>query len=420
MGRGLTTATADDRLYTMSNNHTDDTPTEQESTESESESPEFETRAIHAGQEPDPATGAVMPPIHTSSTFAQDGPGEDRGYEYARTGNPTRTTLEANLAALEGGAYGRAFASGMAAINTVLNLLESGDHVVTGDDIYGGTHRLFRQVYEDYDLSFSFVDTTDPAAVRAAVGPDTELVWVETPTNPLLRVNDIAALADIAHANDALCAVDNTFATPYLQRPLEHGADIVSHSLTKYIGGHSDVVGGALVTDDSHLDERFGFYQNSVGATPDPFACFLVLRGVKTLPVRMDRHCENASTLARRLQDHPDVSTVYYPGLETHSAHDLAAAQMDDFGGMVSFELDASIDQTATFVSETELFTLAESLGGVESLIEQPATMTHAAIPREERLEAGLTDGLVRASVGVESVEDLWADVEQAIATALA
>jgi cystathionine gamma-lyase len=380
----------------------------------------FETRAIHAGQEPDPATGAVMPPIHTSSTFAQDGPGEDRGYEYARTGNPTRTTLEENLAALEGGAHGRAFASGMAAINTVLNLLESGDHVVAGDDIYGGTHRLFRQVYEDYDLSFSFVDTTDLAEVSDAVRPATELVWVETPTNPLLRVNDIGALAEIAHDADALCAVDNTFATPYLQRPLEHGADIVSHSLTKYVGGHSDVVAGALVTDDDHLDERFGFYQNSVGATPDPFACFLVLRGTKTLPVRLDRHCANADTLAQRLQAHPDVSRVYYPGLESHPGHDLAAAQMDDFGGMVSFELDASIDETATFVSETEVFTLAESLGGVESLIEQPATMTHAAIPREKRLAAGLTDGLVRASVGVEHVEDLWADIEAAIETALA
>jgi cystathionine gamma-lyase len=379
----------------------------------------FETRAIHAGQEPDPETGAVMPAIHTSSTFAQDAPGEDRGYEYARTGNPTRTVLEENLATLEGGEYGRAFASGMAGINTVLNLLESGDHVVTGDDIYGGTHRLFRQVYEDYDLEFSFVDTTDLAAVSDAVRPETELVWVETPTNPLLRVNDIAALADIAHANDALCAVDNTFATPYLQRPLEHGADIVSHSLTKYLGGHSDVVGGALVTDDDHLDERFGFYQNSVGATPDPFACFLVLRGIKTLPVRLDRHCENARTLAERLQDHPDVARVYYPGLESHPGHELAATQMDDFGGMVSFELDATLDETATFVSETEVFTLAESLGGVESLIEQPATMTHAAIPREERLAAGLTDGLVRASVGVEHVDDLWADIETAIETAI-
>jgi cystathionine gamma-lyase len=402
---------------------TTETPTDEEQHETSTGDPaegRFETRAIHAGQEPDPQTGAVMPPIHTSSTFAQDAPGEDRGYEYARTGNPTRTVLEENLAALEGGGYGRAFASGMAAINTVLNLLESGDHVVAGDDIYGGTHRLFRQVYEDYDLEFSFVDTTDIDAVSDAVRPATELVWVETPTNPLLRVNNIAALADIAHDTDALCAVDNTFATPYLQRPLEHGADIVSHSLTKYLGGHSDVVGGALVTDDPDLEEQFAFYQNSVGATPDPFGCFLVLRGIKTLPVRLDRHCENAQTLAGRLEDHPDVDRVYYPGLESHPGHDLAARQMDDFGGMVSFELDATLDETATFVSETERFTLAESLGGVESLIEQPATMTHAAIPREQRLAAGLTDGLVRASVGVEHVEDLWTDIERAIETALA
>ncbi len=402
---------------------TTETPTDEEQHETSTGDPaegRFETRAIHAGQEPDPQTGAVMPPIHTSSTFAQDAPGEDRGYEYARTGNPTRTVLEENLAALEGAGYGRAFASGMAAINTVLNLLESGDHVVAGDDIYGGTHRLFRQVYEDYDLEFSFVDTTDIDAVSDAVRPATELVWVETPTNPLLRVNNIAALADIAHDTDALCAVDNTFATPYLQRPLEHGADIVSHSLTKYLGGHSDVVGGALVTDDPDLEEQFAFYQNSVGATPDPFGCFLVLRGIKTLPVRLDRHCENAQTLAGRLEDHPDVDRVYYPGLESHPGHDLAARQMDDFGGMVSFELDATLDETATFVSETERFTLAESLGGVESLIEQPATMTHAAIPREQRLAAGLTDGLVRASVGVEHVEDLWTDIERAIETAVA
>jgi cystathionine beta-lyase/cystathionine gamma-synthase len=379
----------------------------------------FETRSIHAGQEPDEETGAVMPPIYATSTYVQDGPGEDRGYEYSRTGNPTRAALEENLAALENAEYGRAFASGMASINTVLNLLEAGDHVVAGDDVYGGTHRLFRQVFEQYDLSFSFVDTTDHDAVLDAMKPATELVWVETPTNPLMRVNDIAALAEIAHDHDALCAVDNTFATPYLQQPLDHGADIVSHSLTKYLGGHSDVVGGALVTNDEHLDERFGFYQNSVGATPDPFACFLVLRGTKTLALRMDRHCENARTIADRLDARPDVSHVYYPGLESHPQHDLAAEQMRGFGGMVSFELDATLDETADFVSATEVFALAESLGGVESLIEQPATMTHASIPREERIEAGLTDGLVRISVGVEHVDDLWSDLESAIELAL-
>lgn len=375
----------------------------------------FETNSIHAGQSPDEATGAIMPPIFATSTYVQDGPGEDRGYEYSRTGNPTRTALEENLAALEGGEYGRAFASGMASINTVLNLLESGDHVVAGNDVYGGTHRLFREVYEDYDLSFSFVDTTDHDAVAAAFRPETELVWVETPTNPLMRINDIETLADLAHDHGALCAVDNTFATPYLQRPLEHGADIVSHSLTKYLGGHSDVVGGALVTDDSELDEQFGFYQNSVGATPDPFTCFLVLRGTKTLPVRMDRHCENAQTLAERLDDHPDVERVYYPGLASHPGHELASRQMDDFGGMMSFELAGTLEQTAAFVGETDVFALAESLGGVESLIEQPATMTHATIPREERIAAGFEDGLVRVSVGIEHVDDLWEDLERAL-----
>ena len=375
----------------------------------------IETRAIHAGQAPDEETGAVMTPIYASSTYAQDAPGEDRGFEYSRTGNPTRTALEANLASLEGADHGRAFASGMGSINTVLNLLEAGDHVVAGDDVYGGTHRLFRQVYEAYDLAFSFVDTTDHGAVETAMRPATELVWLETPTNPLLRVNDIAALSDIAHDHDALCAVDNTFATPYLQRPLEFGADVVSHSLTKYLGGHSDVVGGALVTDDPDLDERFGFYQNSVGATPGPFEAFLVLRGTKTLPVRMDRHCENARTLAAWLADHPDVAQVYYPGLTSHPNHELAAAQMADFGGMLSFELEATKEETSEVVSATEVFTLAESLGGVESLVEQPASMTHAAIPRAERLDAGLRDGLVRVSVGLEHVEDLRADLEAAI-----
>ncbi|MDS0299224.1 cystathionine gamma-synthase [Halogeometricum sp. S1BR25-6] len=374
----------------------------------------IETRAIHAGQDPDEETGALMTPIHANSTYEQDGPGEHRGYEYSRTGNPTRTDLESNLASLEGAEYGRAFSSGMGSINTVLNLLEAGDHVVTGDDVYGGTHRIFTQVYEKYDLSFDFVDTTDHDAVAAAMREETALLWVETPTNPLMRVNDIGALADLAHEHDALCAVDNTFATPYLQRPLEHGADVVSHSLTKYLGGHSDVVGGALVTDSEDLDEEFGFYQNAVGATPSPFDCFLVLRGTKTLPVRMDRHCENARELAAWLEGHERVDRVYYPGLESHPQHELAAEQMDDFGGMLSFEVDGSLSQASGVVSETDVFTLAESLGGVESLIEQPAAMTHAAIPREERVAAGLADGLVRVSVGVEHVDDLKADLDSA------
>ncbi|WP_336038041.1 cystathionine gamma-synthase [Halobacterium yunchengense] len=376
----------------------------------------FETRAIHAGQDPDAETGALMTPIYANSTYAQDAPGDHRGYEYSRTGNPTRTDLEANLASLEGGEYGRAFASGMGAINTVLNLLDAGDHVVAGNDVYGGTHRIFTQVYEDYDLEFDFVDTTDHDAVRAAMRESTELVWVETPTNPLMNVNDVDALADIAHEHGALCAVDNTFATPYLQRPLEYGADVVCHSLTKYLGGHSDLVAGALVTDDEALDERLAFYQNSVGATPSPFDCFLVLRGTKSLGVRMDRHCRNARELAEWLDGHDGVDEVYYPGLESHPDHDLAAEQMDDFGGMLSFELDATLEEASEFVTETEVFTLAESLGGVESLIEQPAAMTHAAIPREEREAAGLTDPLIRASVGIEHVDDLKADLRRAMA----
>jgi cystathionine beta-lyase/cystathionine gamma-synthase len=379
----------------------------------------FETRAIHAGQAPDEETGALMTPIFANSTYVQDGPGDHRGYEYSRTGNPTRTDLEDNLASLEGGEHGRAFSSGMGAINTVLNLLEAGDHVVAGDDVYGGTHRIFTQVYEDYDIDFDFVDTTDHDAVRAAMRDSTELVWVETPTNPLMNVNDIGALADIAHEHDALCAVDNTFATPYLQRPLEFGADVVCHSLTKYLGGHSDLVAGALITDDEELDEQFGFYQNSVGATPSPFDCFLVLRGTKTLGVRMDRHCDTAMDLAEWLEDHEHVSQVYYPGLESHPDHELAAEQMDDFGGMVSFELDATLEEASDFVGETEVFTLAESLGGVESLIEQPAAMTHAAIPKAEREAAGLTDGLIRASIGIEHADDLKADLQQAIEAAL-
>jgi cystathionine gamma-lyase len=379
----------------------------------------IETRSIHAGQEPDEETGALMTPIHANSTYEQDAPGEHRGYEYSRTGNPTRTDLEANLASLENGEYGRCFSSGMGSINTVLNLLESGDHVVSGEDIYGGTRRIFDQVYDQYDLAFSYVDMTDLDAIGAAFREETELLWLETPTNPLMSIVDIEGAAEIAHDHDALCAIDNTFATPYLQRPLDLGADIVSHSLTKYLGGHSDVVGGALLTDDEELDERIGFYQNSVGATPGPQECFLVLRGTKTLPVRMDRHCDNTRELARWLDGHRDVDTVYFPGLESHPGHDIAAEQMDDFGGMLSFELDARLDEAANFVSNTEVFTLAESLGGVESLIEQPATMTHASIPREERVAAGLSDGLIRASVGIEHVDDLKADLQQAMDSAL-
>lgn len=387
--------------------------------ETDPSTPAIETRGIHAGHVPDAETGAIMPPIYASSTFVQDAPGEHRGYEYSRTDNPTRSVLEANVASLEAGSSGRAFASGMAAISTVLHLLETGDQVLVGEDVYGGTYRLFNEVYDAYGLEFEFIDLTDPHAVVEAMTPETELVWVETPTNPLLHIVDIESIADIAHDNEALCVVDNTFATPYLQRPLEYGADIVAHSLTKYLGGHSDVVGGALITDDPALDEKLGFYQNSVGGILSPFESFLVLRGIKTLGPRMDRHCQNAHEIAHWLNDNDAVAEVYYPGLHTHEQHALAATQMDDFGGMVSFELDASLEATRDVVSSTDVFALAESLGGVESLIEQPATMTHASIPSTVRRDAGLTDGLVRLSIGIEHVDDLIADLDTAIASVL-
>ena len=380
----------------------------------------FETNAIHAGYSPDPATGAVMPPIHPSSTFIQDHPGEPGDYEYARTGNPTRTVLEESLASLEGAAHGRAFASGMAAIDAVVHLLDPGDHVVVSRDVYGGTHRLFTQVYADDGVNFEFVDMANLEAVETACSPETALVWVETPTNPLLSIADIEAIADLARSIDALLGVDNTFATPYLQQPIALGADLVVHSLTKYLGGHSDVVGGAVITDSADLDDRLGFLQNGIGATPDPFGCFLVHRGIKTLPVRMDRHCANATTLAAWLANHDLVQRVHYPGLESHPGHEIARKQMHDFGGMVSVELDVPLDVAETIVSATEVFTLAESLGGVESLIELPASMTHAAVPAAERREHGVTDGLIRLSVGLEAIEDLQADLAQAIDQAVA
>ncbi len=375
---------------------------------------QFETEAIHAAQAPDPETGAVMPAIDPSTTFEQDAPGEHRGFEYARSGNPTRQTLEENLAVLAGADHGRAFASGMAAINTAVNVLEAGKHIVAGDDLYGGTRRLFENLYADFDVEITYVDMADPDAVATACRDETELVWAESPTNPLLKIVDIAAVAEVAEANDALLGVDNTFATPYLQQPLELGADFVCHSMTKYLGGHSDVVGGALLTNDETLAEQFGYYQNTVGAVPDPFGCFLVLRGIKTLPLRMDRHCENAMQLAQWLSEQSIVETVHYPGLSTHPGHDVATKQMADYGGMVSFELDSGEETAAEMITALEVVTLAESLGGVESLIEQPAAMTHASVPAEERQAAGVTDGLIRVSVGIEHVADLIADFEQA------
>ncbi len=379
----------------------------------------FGTKAIHAGQKPDRETGAIMTPIYQSSTFVQAAPGEHKGYEYARTGNPTRTALEANLAALENGVRGLAFASGMGAMDAVMRLFSAGDHVVACDDLYGGTYRLFNQIYSRFGMEFSFVDMALPEAVERSLSPHTRMVWIETPTNPLLKVLDIKRVAEVAKASGAMVVVDNTFATPFLQQPLALGADLVVHSVTKYLGGHSDVIGGAVIARDAELADRLAFIQNAAGAVPGPQDCFLALRGVKTLHLRMERHCHNAMRVARFLEEHPRVGRVYYPGLESHPQHALAARQMSDFGGMVSFELaDDSLQRAATFCSATRVFALAESLGGVESLIEHPAIMTHASIPKEVRESYGLRDSLIRLSVGIEDETDLIEDLEQALAKA--
>jgi len=380
----------------------------------------FETRAIHAGQEPDPRNGAVMTPVYFTSTYKQDAPAQPRGgYEYSRTSNPTRTALEENLASLEGGSWGLGFASGLAATNALMDRLVPGDHVVAGNDLYGGTYRLFSKVFERYGIRFTWVDTTDVAAVERAIEPATKYVYLETPTNPLMRITDIAAISRLAHAKGKLVVVDNTFATPYLQRPLELGADLVLHSLTKYLGGHSDVVAGALVGKDADLRKELAFFQNAVGGTPGPMDMFLVLRGIKTLHVRMDRHGENALALARWLEKHPSIARVAYPGLPSHPQHELAKRQMKGFGGMLCFELKGDVAAANAFASSTKVFTLAESLGGVESLVEVPASMTHASIPAALRKAQGLADGLVRLSVGLEHVDDLIADCQQALEVAV-
>lgn len=377
----------------------------------------FGTQAVHGGTEPEPVTGAIMTPVFQTSTYVQPKPAEAKLHEYSRTGNPTRDALQVALATLEGSTIPAvAFASGMAAIDGILRLLDSGDHVVAGDDLYGGTYRLFTKVLARYGISFDFVDMTDVSAVEAAIKPNTKLVWCETPTNPLLKISDIAALAKVAQTAGAWLTVDNTFATPYIQRPLDLGATFVVHSTTKYVGGHSDVVGGAVITRDVALHERLCFIQNAVGAVPGPWDCFLTLRGLKTLHLRMARHCQNASALAGFLNEHPQVERVYYPGLEDHRNHAVAARQMSAFGGMVSFELKGGVDAGYKLCMETKLFQLAESLGGVESLIEQPATMTHASVEPEIRRAAGLADGLIRLSVGVEDYDDLRADLERALA----
>lgn len=377
----------------------------------------FGTAAVHAGQAPDPTTGAIMTPIYCTSTYVQEYPAVVKdGYDYSRGKNPTRTALEANLAALEGGRHGLAFSSGLAAIHTLLlGILQPGDRIVCGNDLYGGSFRLFRRVFEPLGMRVDVVDTTDLAQVDAALaaGP-VRLVWLETPTNPLLRITDLAAVAGRAHAAGALVGCDNTFATPFLQRPLELGCDVVMHSVTKYLGGHSDLVMGALVLDDEALAEKLRFLQLAVGAVPGPFDCFLVLRGTKTLHVRMERHCSNAAALARHLAQHPRVARVFYPGLPEHPGHAVAARQMRAFGGMISFVLDGSVEDGMRFTTKTRLFSLAESLGGVESLIEHPPSMTHASIAPEQRRAAGLEDGLIRLSVGIEDEADLLEDLERA------
>ncbi|CAA9388365.1 MAG: Cystathionine gamma-lyase [uncultured Rubrobacteraceae bacterium] len=376
----------------------------------------FATRAIHTGQDPDPATGATIVPIYQTSTYTQEAPGKHKGYEYSRTGNPTRTALEECVAALEGAGHGLAFASGLAATTAVMSLLGPGDHIVAGDDLYGGSYRLFDKVLQKSNgLDFTFVDTTDPESVEAALRPETKMLWIETPTNPMLTLSDIALLSEMAHGRGATVAVDNTFASPYFQQPLALGADIVVHSTTKYMGGHSDVVGGAAVTSNPELHERMAFYQNAAGGVPGPFDSWIVLRGLKTLAVRMRQHEENALAVARFLQDHPQVATVNYPGLPNHPQHELAKKQMSGFSGMVSFTLKGGAEAAYAAVQKTQVFHFAESLGGVESLITHPATMTHAAIPKEQRESRGVTDGLLRLSVGIEDAEDLVADLDRAI-----
>jgi cystathionine gamma-lyase len=378
----------------------------------------FGTRAIHAGQSPDPTTGAVMTPVYFSSTYAQEGPGVHKGYEYSRTHNLTRFALEANIAALEGGRYGLAFASGCAAAATALHLLSAGDHVVAGDDLYGGTYRLFERVFRQLGIGFTYVDpAAGPAAFAAAMTDRTRLVWLETPTNPMLKLCDIAGVAQEVKrvGQPVIVAVDNTFMTPYFQRPLELGADLVVHSTTKYLNGHSDVVGGAVVMNDQALRDRLAFLQNAVGAVPSPMDAFLVLRGTKTLHVRMRRHEENASQIADWLSGRKQVTKVIYPGLASHPQHALAKRQMSGMGGMISLILPGDLERARRFLASTRLFTCAESLGGVESLIEHPAIMTHASVPADIRARLGIADGLIRLSVGIEDVEDLIADLEQAL-----
>ncbi len=374
------------------------------------------TKIIHAGAEPDPSTGAIMTPIYQTSTYVQAAPGQHKGYEYARSQNPTRKALEDALAIIENGKYGLAFSSGVAATDAVIKLLSPGDEVIAANDMYGGTYRLFTKVFAKFGIKFIYIDTSKVSNVEAVISNHTKLIWIETPTNPLMNISDISSIALVAKKAGALLCVDNTFASPYLQNPLNDGADIVMHSATKYLGGHSDVIQGALIMNDISLRDQLHFIQKSCGAVPGPMDCFLVLRGIKTLHVRMQRHCENGAAIAHYLRSHPKVENVYWPGFEDNIGYPIAKKQMRDFGGMISFTLkDESIEAANKVLSSTKLFSLAESLGGVESLINHPASMTHASIPREERIKNGLADGLIRLSVGIEDAEDLIEDLKMAI-----
>ena len=376
----------------------------------------FNSKTIHGGQQPDKGYGAVMPPVYLTSTYAQSSPGDHQGYEYSRTHNPTRTALEASLASIENGTDGFCFGSGMAAIDAVIKLLSPGDEVISTNDLYGGSYRIFTKIFQDLGIMFHFVDMQDPANVAAKINPKTKLIWVETPTNPMMNVVDITAMQKLVADKDIYLAVDNTFASPYLQQPLSLGADIVMHSATKYLGGHSDVILGALVVRDTALAERLSFIQNASGAVCGPLDAFLVLRGIKTLHVRMQRHCENGEKIARFLADHPAVDRVYWPGFESHPNHEVAKRQMNGFGGMISFvQQDDSLEKATQTIEKLKLFTLAESLGGVESLAGHPASMTHASIPKAEREKSGVVDGLIRLSVGIEDSNDLIADLKQAL-----
>ena len=376
----------------------------------------FNTKTIHGGQQPDPAYGAVMPPIYQTSTYAQSTPGGHKGYEYSRTHNPTRDALEKSMASIENGRFGFAFGSGLAAIDAVIKLLKPGDEVISTNDLYGGSYRLFTKIFENFGITFHFVGMEDTKTITSHINNKTKLIWVETPTNPMMHIIDIEAVAAIAQKHSLLLAVDNTFATPYLQQPLDLGADIVMHSATKYLGGHSDVIMGVLVVKDKELADRLYFIQNASGAVCGPQDSFLVLRGIKTLHIRMQRHCENAAAIARYLQKHPGIKKVYWPGFEEHPNHQIAKKQMKDFGGMISFVVkDSKYEEAIKIIENLKVFTLAESLGGVESLAGHPASMTHASIPKEEREKTGVVDSLIRLSVGIEDVDDLIKDLEQAI-----